>query len=218
MGWWDRVWKTEAEDWVYGWLGPGPGPGELPVRCGRVRRFLSEYFSEIGARGDRARGTDQFLWRGSQLHEASSPVAADGRVQRGDHACGAEGHRLSHRPGCPNQPAPPRPAPYVGGDLEIEVGLFSVPSSDLAAPYLSLLENLSTTAGVSFISAALPFAGPILQGVKLLTGGNKVVLEIGLSITEPQPKQGYCVVMRAPKKAVQLSQLKLDPWTSGCST
>ena len=20
MGWWDRVWKTEAEDWVSGWL------------------------------------------------------------------------------------------------------------------------------------------------------------------------------------------------------
>lgn len=48
--------------------------------------------------------------------------------------------------------------------------------------------------------------------MKLLTGSDRDVrLEIGLSITEPKPRQGYCVAMRAPKDDVKLAELKLDP-------
>jgi hypothetical protein len=93
----------------------------------------------------------------------------------------------------------------------MQIGLFSIAAADLAAPYLSLLETLSKAAGVSFITAALPFAGPILEGVKLLTGSNKDALEIGLSETQPKPRQGFYVVMRAPKNEVSLSELRMDP-------
>ncbi|RZM18123.1 MAG: hypothetical protein EOO88_41565, partial [Pedobacter sp.] len=43
------------------------------------------------------------------------------------------------------------PVPYVGGDIRVEIGLLSVASADLAAPYLQLLETLSDKAGVSYI-------------------------------------------------------------------
>ena len=211
MGLWDIVWKTQAEDWVYGWLGPDQVPANSPfgavepnasylniflksARVVNVRKGLTNFYGVVHSFMKLPHRSQQT----AEFNVVTTPAAlkdVDSRIDR----IVQINHRLLG------------PAPYVDGDLEIEVGLFSVPSSDLAAPYLSLLENLSTTAGVSFISSALPFAGPILEGVKLLTGGNKAVLEIGLSITEPQPKQGYCVVMRAPKKAVLLSQLKLDP-------
>lgn len=104
------------------------------------------------------------------------------------------------------------PVPYAGGDLDIQVGLFSIASSDLAAPYLSLLESLSKNAGVSFMSAAVPFAGPILEGMKLLAGSDKdSILEIGLSDTQKPPRQGYLVAIRATRDELNPKELKLNP-------
>jgi hypothetical protein len=103
------------------------------------------------------------------------------------------------------------PVPYLGGDLDIEVGLFSIASSDLALPYLTLLESLSKNAGVSFISSAVPFASPILEGVKLLAGSDKdSILEVGVSMIELKPKQGYFVAIRAPKGLFDVGSLRVD--------
>ena len=60
------------------------------------------------------------------------------------------------------------PVPYVGGDIQAEVGLFSVASGDLTGPYLKLLDLLSQAATVSFIGLALPFVEPIKQGINAL--------------------------------------------------
>jgi hypothetical protein len=213
MGWWDGVWKAQAEDWVYGWLGPEQVPAGTPsanveqdaaylniflksARIVNVREGLRTFYGAVHSftrLPQRSTNTAEFnvVTTPSELKNVDAG-GIDRVIQINQRLLG--------------------PVPYVGGDLEIEIGLFSVAASNLAAPYLTLLESLSKTAGVSFISSAIPLAGPILEGVKLLTGSDRDVrLEIGLSITDPEPRQGYCIAMRAPKDAVKLAELRLDP-------
>lgn len=106
------------------------------------------------------------------------------------------------------------PVPYRGSDLELEIGLFSIKEADLAAPFLSLLEDLSGLAGTSFISAALPFAQPLQKGIAMLTGStDDSILEVGLSraFIESGLRTGHYLVMRAEKNAVDVSTLRVDP-------
>jgi hypothetical protein len=104
------------------------------------------------------------------------------------------------------------PVPYVGGDLKMQIGLLSVASADLAAPYLQLLETLSEKAGVAYISLALPFADVITSGINLLTGGaDQSILEIGVSVEENSPMTGWYVVARAAKDSFKVQNLKIDP-------
>jgi hypothetical protein len=103
------------------------------------------------------------------------------------------------------------PVPYIGG-LSLELGLFSVKSTDLAGPYIDLLTSLSQKAGVGFLAAALPFVEPLRTGADLLFGNNKQSqLEIGLDEAWPTVPTGYRVLMRAPKGKINISALKLDP-------
>lgn len=97
------------------------------------------------------------------------------------------------------------PVPYIGGALEIQVGLFAVPSSELAQPYISLLHKLGEQAGLPFVSAAQPFVEPLVQGINLLAGGGRgSVLEIGLDLTQSPARQSRVVVLRTPQQeAVQ---------------
>jgi hypothetical protein len=213
MGWWDQLWKTQSQDWVYGWLNANqipPGAPSGPVqpdtaylniflksaRVVNVRRGLETFYGAVHS-FMRVPHRSQMT---AEFNMVITPSSLKNIDAKGIDRVVQINQRLLG------------PVPYVDGDLEMEVALFSVASSNLAAPYLTLLESLSKTAGVSFISAALPFAAPILEGIRLLTGDDRnAVLEIGLSITEPKPRQGYCVVMRAPKGVVDLSRLKLDP-------
>jgi hypothetical protein len=91
------------------------------------------------------------------------------------------------------------PVPYVGGDLEAEVGLFSVASADLTAPYLGLLEAMSRQAGVAFVNVAKPFVAPLVQGINLLSGASASMLEIGLANSWRPPRTGWIVAVRAPR-------------------
>jgi hypothetical protein len=102
------------------------------------------------------------------------------------------------------------PVPYRGGDVELEVGLFSIKQADLAGPFLSVLESMSDIAGVSFVKAALPFAKPLTEGIQLLTGSDgDSILEVGLAANMKAPMTGYYVVIRGPKGKVDVSKLRL---------
>ncbi len=106
------------------------------------------------------------------------------------------------------------PIPYRGGDLELEVGLFSIKSADLAGPYLSLVEEISAQAGVSVINQALQFAEPLKKGINLLTGGiDDTILEVGLatSYSGNLLQTGYYVVVRAEKNQLNPDELSIDP-------
>jgi hypothetical protein len=104
------------------------------------------------------------------------------------------------------------PIPYRGGQLALEINLFSIKSVDLAAPYLEVLETMSKQAGVAFINAALPFTEPLKTGINLLVGGgDNSPLEIGLAASAWTPETGYFVIMRAPKGSVAVNALKVVP-------
>jgi hypothetical protein len=91
------------------------------------------------------------------------------------------------------------PVPYRGGGLDLELGLFSVMSQDLAGPFLDVLEGMSKAAGVTFVSAARPFIAPLTQGISLLTGSTRnTTLEIGIA-KNWEPTTGYYAIIRAPR-------------------
>jgi hypothetical protein len=94
------------------------------------------------------------------------------------------------------------PVPYVGGDVDAEVGLFSIASSDLTGPYLKLLDSLAQAATVAFIGVALPFVEPIKEGINLLAGSSDgAALEIGFATTWRPLRRGVVVAIRAPASA-----------------
>jgi len=104
------------------------------------------------------------------------------------------------------------PVPYIGGAIEAQVGLLSVPSSELVEPYLSLLRRLGEQAVVPFFSIAKPFVEPLVQGVNLLAGGGRGTnVEIGLDTSWPQMRTGHVVAVRATRDNAERRSLTLGP-------
>jgi hypothetical protein len=102
------------------------------------------------------------------------------------------------------------PIPYRGGDLRLELGLFSIRSADLAGPFLDILTKMSEAAGVSYVTAALPFVQPIKDGINLLAGADKdSILEIGISRAVMVPQTGYSAVIRAPRGTIDGASLRV---------
>ncbi len=104
------------------------------------------------------------------------------------------------------------PVPYRGR-LDLEIGLFSVKSADLAAPYIDLLVTLADNAALPYLAAAAPFIDPLRKGVDLLFGDqSKSDLEIGYDRQFKDLTAGLYLAMRAPKdEAGLLKSLRLDP-------
>ena len=93
--------------------------------------------------------------------------------------------------------------------MNIEIGLFSVKSGDLAKPFLGVLETMALAAGVSFVSVAKPFVDPLKKGLELLTGSSDLNLEIGLSTSFSKPETGYFFVMRAQRGVINVANLRV---------
>jgi hypothetical protein len=212
MSWFSNVLKfardlfiQDGEDFIIDQLGP---PG-LPVekdkdyvtiiiksfRIVRVRRLTTKFYGCVHSRshylhGDRGQVEYQTVVVPAKLKELDASNL-DTVIQIDKPVLG--------------------PVPYVGG-LSLELGLFSVKSTDLAGPYIDLLTNLSKTAGVGFLTTALPFVEPLRTGADLLFGNkNQSQLEIGLDQSWSTVPTGYRVMIRAPKGQVNVSALKLDP-------
>lgn len=102
------------------------------------------------------------------------------------------------------------PVPWRG-ELECDIGLFSIAAADLAKPYLSLLAELTEKAGVASLSQALPWAEPIRRGAEVLfSEAQRSNLETGLSRTDTTLTAGHWLVARVPKGGLPTG-LKLDP-------
>lgn len=101
------------------------------------------------------------------------------------------------------------PVPYRG-QLDADIGLFSIAASDLAKPYLELLAGLTDAAGVSFLAKAVPLSEPIRRGAEMLfSEAGRAQLEIGLARTDARLSPGHWVVARVPKGQM-LQGLRLD--------
>lgn len=213
MGWWKQIFRTRAEDWTYGRLMPSQLPDGQPSRAIEAEAEYVSAFVHSLRICDVRRGVSKFY--GTVHSLASVPPSRFGER--------AEFHALTTPEGLKNLDAKNvnrvvtlnqrilGPVPYRGGDLEIELGLFSVKSADLADPFLSVLEDLSSLAGVAFVATARPFAEPLKRGIGLLTDSvGASILEIGLAKIYNPAETGYFVVMRASKGSVALKSLSLD--------
>ncbi len=102
------------------------------------------------------------------------------------------------------------PVAWRGGNLDIQIGLFSVVSSDLAGPFIDLVTSLATTAGASFVTAAAPFIPVIKQGMAFL-GGSKdsSTLEVGISRTLLNPSTGFFAILGIDKNRFDVRGLSV---------
>jgi hypothetical protein len=91
------------------------------------------------------------------------------------------------------------PTPWSGGDLNLQIGLFSVVSENLAGPFLDTMTKLSDTVGVAFAVEALTRA----------TGSVK--LEIGLDETFSPPTTGNFAIVAEAVAKLAGKTLSLDP-------
>jgi hypothetical protein len=103
------------------------------------------------------------------------------------------------------------PVPYIGA-LSLELGLFSVKGGDLAGPYIDLLTTMAQTAGVGFLTQAVPFVDPLRKGLDLLFGNNnQAQLEIGVDRDWNPVQTGTWLLIRVPKGTKSIADLRLDP-------
>jgi hypothetical protein len=103
------------------------------------------------------------------------------------------------------------PAAWRGGNLDIEIGLFSVVTSDMAGPFVDLMTDLAQVASASFATAAAPFVPTIKKGVQLLAGKvGSASLEVGISRTLDKPATGFYAVIGADKAGYDMSGLSVD--------
>ncbi|MGW3347090.1 hypothetical protein ACWDA3_27615 [Nonomuraea rubra] len=192
MGWWSEVMRSRARQWAYLHI---PEPGAEPSvdpETSYVSVFLTSAHIVDRRRGFRAYyGAVNSLVRlatrsGDEAEFAAVVTPASLREAGGDNLDRflQVNHRLLG------------PVPFVGGDVGIEVGLFSVPAGNLALPYITLLETLSRQATVAFVATAKPFVGPIVEGVNLLAGaGESPELEIGFSTMWQPLRPGWVIAI-----------------------
>jgi hypothetical protein len=199
MGWWADLRREEAEQWYAGPITTGdivsPGTRYLSVYLrslylGSVRKGLTKYYGAVT-------GSCSVPSKAGGRAEAVTVTTPD-QLKNADAAhldrVVVDNHRLLG------------PTPYVGGDLDVEVGLFSIAAADLLGPYLGVLEDLAKVAGGAFVQAAQPFVAPVTRGLRLLLGdGDAKALEIGLSKTWQQPVTGLFAVARIPAGGQALS-------------
>lgn len=103
------------------------------------------------------------------------------------------------------------PVPYRG-TLEMNVGLFSVKSSELAEPYLDLLSKLTELGASAYLSQAAPLIEPLRHGAEQLLGLSKhATLQTGLSEDVAFPLMARKIlVARLPQGQVAADQLPTD--------
>lgn len=212
MGFWKDLWTDRSEDWFYHYMPVDQTPGDIEsreleqdedyvevwlksTRIVNVRKGLSKFYGTVHSYISLLDGNGDL----AEFNVVTTPgKLAEMDAKNLDRVINMNKKLLG-------------PAAYTGGDLEMEIGLFSIKSADLAQPFISLLEDMSGLAGVSFIATALPYADPIKKGINLLTGGaDDTVLEIGLAQTFAKLKTGYYVVMRAPKDSIDAADLKIE--------
>jgi hypothetical protein len=205
MGWWTDLWTTKATQWTFARL-PGPSaaiPAEgayvsiflRSMRIVNVRKGLNRFFGTVHCftalphlRNGRA-----------EFHTLTTPAKlAEIDATRVDEIIVGT-HRLLG------------PVPYRGGDVELDLGLFSIESASLAGPFLRVLESLADAAGCAYVNTALPFVRPLIGGIRALSEVDGAsTLEVGLSTVLKPLVTGTYVVMRVPQGTVKPEDLRLD--------
>ena len=104
------------------------------------------------------------------------------------------------------------PIAWRGGNLHLELGLFSVKEGNLLSPVLDFVTQVSTTAGASFIGAMTPFVPLVTKGMDLLAGQvNDVALEVAVDTDLSLKTTGTYAIIAAPKTKIDPARITIDP-------
>jgi hypothetical protein len=104
------------------------------------------------------------------------------------------------------------PTPWSGSDLNLQIGLFSVVSENLAGPFLDTMTKLTEAVGVAFVSAAKPYVDTLKFAVESLTRATgSVKLEIGIDETFAPPTTGYFAIVAEATGKLAGKTFTIDP-------
>lgn len=102
--------------------------------------------------------------------------------------------------------------PWRGGDLGVELGLFSVKTGNTMTPVVDYIGAVSTAAGASFVAKAEPFLPLLEKGMDLLAGqASETSLEIGVDGNITPAKGCAWAIVAHPKGAALPATYSLDP-------
>jgi hypothetical protein len=203
MGIWTDLWRTRAAGWAYGHIGD-----EVPIDP--EKRYVTVLLKQMWIVNRRV-GFSRFfgavefygriphLTRGSvEFASVTAPKLSE--IRRRDRGNLVIGERPLLGP-----------VPYIGGVMEIEIGLFSIKSQDLLKPYLELIDALSNTAGLAFINVAAPYVAAIKKGAAaLIESEGTAKLEIGAAVTSSAVQAGTYFAARLDSAGRDLSKFSLD--------
>ena len=209
MSWFEDLLYTKSKTWIYGALNPNNTPEKmLTKQVGINKEYLFVRLNSMHIVNVRKGLTTYYAAVNSNItiahksgNDASFNVVTSPNKLKELNANHVENVLSVNIPLL-------GPIPYQGGGMSIELGLFSIKSSDLTKPYLSLLSKLSAAAGVSFISTALPLANLIKDGISTVAGGDQ--LEIGLSTKSDPVKTGYFALIQATSNELDLNEVVLS--------
>jgi hypothetical protein len=204
MGIWTDIWRTEAENWAFGHTGSTTPITPYKQYVSVMLRQLRIVNARVGF--SRFYGAVEFFGRLSHLSGTSAEFASMTspsklrdvpKKDRGNFAIGDQ--RLLG------------PVPYVGGDLEIEIGLFTIKSQDLLMPYLELLGELSKSAGVAYFSVVAPYVPAIKNGAAaLIRAEGSSSLEIGAAVTFSPAQAGTYFAARINSADRDITKFTVD--------
>jgi hypothetical protein len=208
MSGWDRIWRTRSEDWFFARLPLAAGAAVEPVAPDAA--YLSAHLTSlhvvdvrVATRRFHACVTSLFTMGTRTGDDAQFLTVTTPRALRGADPAHADrivtlDRRLLG------------PVPYRGGDVDVEIGLFCVPTTDLLDPYLNLLDAVTSVAGVSLLATPRALVESARAAVETLLGvRDGSVLQIGLLTSLGPPIPGYYCVVRAPRDDPALDGLRL---------
>jgi hypothetical protein len=103
------------------------------------------------------------------------------------------------------------PTPFRGGPVSLELGLFSVKSGNLLTPLLDYVTRVSSTAGISYVTAIKPFIPLITEGMDLIAGQQQdTALEVGIDTDLTLTRGCVAAIIDRPDKSIDKSKLSLD--------
>jgi len=211
MRWWPELWRRRARDWIAQPLRGDQVPGGVDPAPATPDVYLSVFLASMRV-VDVRRGLSRFY--GAVDSTISVPHVVEGVVDYHVVTTPGELKKVDAKHLDRVVQFERRllgPVPYRGGDVAMEIGLFSIKEDNLAGAFLELLEQLSNLAGVGVVSSAMAFAAPLVRGIELLTGSaDAAMLEVGLAGEWSTPSTGYLLAMRAPRDRVDVGALRVE--------
>jgi hypothetical protein len=220
----DRIMKTPAKDWYYSALPANQTPNDIPTTVLSANTsYLNVYLKSVSIVNIRHGFRTFYLHSFISLDTRNSKAEFNVVATPNELAEVAFGN-LDRIPTFSTGISKERwqltnlnkrllgSIPYRGGDVQIDLGFFSVQLSDQSTSFLSRVADMSNLAGVSFIGKVMPFMNPISKGVALLDSNNTTTeLEVGMATYNYEVTTGYYVSIAADKSKIQTGNLYIDP-------